>query len=128
MDDNTRKQLLFEAKRKSRGVSYLLWLFLGWFGAHRFYLGKKGSAFAQAGLALLGWLPLFMGWALLSIWWIADAFLIPAMIRDAQREFLSEMGVSPAESPEGFIEPQRLARARGPIPGSRADTISKLSS
>ena len=28
---------------KSKGVAYLLWLFLGAVGAHRFYLGKIGT-------------------------------------------------------------------------------------
>jgi TM2 domain-containing membrane protein YozV len=81
MDDSVRQQLLFEANRKSIGAAYLLWFFLGGFGAHRFYLGRTGSAAAQLLLMLLGWIPLFLGWVVLGIWWLVDAFLIPDIIR-----------------------------------------------
>jgi TM2 domain-containing membrane protein YozV len=81
MDDSVRQQLLFEANRKSTGAAYLLWFFLGGFGAHRFYLGRTGSAVTQLLLLLLGWIPFFMGWVALGIWWIVDAFLIPDIIR-----------------------------------------------
>lgn len=81
MDDNLKQQLLFEANRKSAGAAYLLWFFLGGFGAHRFYLNHIGSGIAQLLLLALGWIPLFIGWAVLAIWWLIDAFLIPDMIR-----------------------------------------------
>lgn len=91
MDSRTREQLLYEANRKSNGVSYLLWFFLGGFGAHRFYLGRNGSAIAQLLLGLLGWLPLFMGWVVLGIWLLVDAFLIPGMVRDENVKTINNM-------------------------------------
>ena len=33
----------YDANKKSIGVSYLLWFFLGGLGAHRFYNGRTGS-------------------------------------------------------------------------------------
>jgi TM2 domain-containing membrane protein YozV len=81
MDDNLKQQLLFEANRKSTGAAYLLWFFLGGFGAHRFYLGRVGTGVAQLLLFVLGWIPLFAGWIVLGIWWLIDAFLIPDLIR-----------------------------------------------
>lgn len=92
MDSRTREQLLYEANRKSTGVSYLLWFFLGGFGAHRFYLGQTGTAVAQLLLGLLGWLPLFLGWAVLGIWLLVDAFLIPGMVRDENVKTINMMG------------------------------------
>jgi TM2 domain-containing membrane protein YozV len=38
---------------KSKVVTFLLWFFLGVFGAHRFYLGDIGLGIA---MLLLGWL------------------------------------------------------------------------
>lgn len=77
----TRAHMFYQANAKSVGVSYLLWLFLGGLGVHRFYLGRMGSGAAQMLLGLLGWLPLFLGWAVLGCWLIVDAFLIPGIAR-----------------------------------------------
>lgn len=81
MTDDIRAQLYYDANKKSQGASFLLWFFLGGFGAHRFYLGRTGTAIAQLLLGLLGWLPFFLGWAALGVWWLIDAFLIPDMLR-----------------------------------------------
>lgn len=54
---------------KSTGVAYLLWLFLGLLGGHRFYLRQTGT----------GILWLFTG-GLFLVGWIVDAFLIPSIV------------------------------------------------
>ena len=58
--NDMRMQMTFQAQKKSTGAAYLLWFFLGGFGAHRFYLGQNGTAIAQLLLALFGWIPLFV--------------------------------------------------------------------
>ncbi|GAA5482924.1 TM2 domain-containing protein [Haloferula sargassicola] len=58
-------------KTHSKTIGYLLWIF-GFFGAHRFYYGRKISGtiwFFTGGLFLIGW--------------IVDLFLIPSMDRKA---------------------------------------------
>jgi TM2 domain-containing membrane protein YozV len=77
-----RAQMIYDANKKSTGAAYLLWFFLGGFGAHRFYLGYVGTGAAQLMLLLLGWLPMFLGWMALGIWLLIDLFLIPGMARD----------------------------------------------
>lgn len=54
---------------KSKGVAYLLWFFLGIFSAHRFYLGKTGSAI----------LYLLTG-QLFGIGWLIDLFTLGGMV------------------------------------------------
>ncbi len=54
---------------KSKAAAYLLWFFLGFLSAHRFYLGKWGS----------GILYLLTG-QLFGIGWIIDLFLIGGMV------------------------------------------------
>lgn len=60
-------------------LAYVLWFFLGVFGAHRFYLGKMGTAILQ----LLFTLSVF-GAIITVVWWVIDAFLIPGLIEEDQ--------------------------------------------
>lgn len=46
----TEGQILYDANKKSKLVAYLLWFFLGAFGAHRFYVRKTLSAVMQLAL------------------------------------------------------------------------------
>jgi TM2 domain-containing membrane protein YozV len=86
---STQQQILIEQRvtneAKSVGAAYLLWFFLGFIAAHRFYLGRPGTAILQilSYLILIGF-----------IWWIIDAFLIPGMIQqhkdDVRRRLFNE--------------------------------------
>jgi TM2 domain-containing membrane protein YozV len=55
--------------KKSKTVAYLLWFFLGGFSAHRFYLGKIGTAILYLLTAQL-----------LGIGWIIDLFILGGMV------------------------------------------------
>jgi TM2 domain-containing membrane protein YozV len=81
-----RSQLMYDANRKSTGVAYLLLIFLGGFGAHRFYLGRTGTAVAQLALNIAGWVFMVVGvgllfLAILGVWLVVDLFLVPSIIR-----------------------------------------------
>ena len=91
---------------RSSTLSYVLWFFLGPFGAHRFYIGKVGSGI---GMLVLFWLGLFTSWLAIGlvfliaygIWWLVDAFLIPGMV-DADRrlkrtQIANEIGATSSE-------------------------------
>lgn len=67
--------------RKSVVLAYVLWFFLGGFGAHRFYLGKTVSAIIMLAMTVLGILTSVIGIGLIfliivGIWWVIDAVLI----------------------------------------------------
>jgi TM2 domain-containing membrane protein YozV len=61
----------------STAVAYLFWFFLWFVSAHRFYLGRPGTAILQilSYFILIGF-----------IWVLIDAFLIPGMIREQRNE------------------------------------------
>lgn len=99
---STQQQMLVEQRvandAKSMLVAYLLLIFLGGFGAHRFYLGRTGSAVTMLILFILGWITI---WILIGslmliavgIWLIVDLFLIPGMVeadRKSTRARISE--------------------------------------
>jgi TM2 domain-containing membrane protein YozV len=78
-------------------VAYLLWFFVGILSAHRFYLGRPGTALLQ----ILSYF-IIIGF----IWLLIDVFLIPGMIREKQdairhrmtTELLAHSGTSDASS------------------------------
>jgi TM2 domain-containing membrane protein YozV len=77
--DLTPDQAAFLARlprpaRKSVALAYVLWLPFGLVGAHRYYLGKTGTAIAQT-LTLGG----------LGVWWLLDFFLIPTVAGQVNR-------------------------------------------
>ena len=57
---------------KSRLAAFLLALFLGEFGAHRFYTGKIGTAVVMLVLAIIGYATFIVvvGWFFLAAVWI----------------------------------------------------------
>jgi TM2 domain-containing membrane protein YozV len=63
--DDFQKQLLnetrYNAEKKSIAIAYILFFIAGGFGAHRFYLGKTGTAFL--------FIFTFGG---LGVWWLWD--------------------------------------------------------
>ena len=81
MSLTTQDRILIEARvgneAPSVGLAYALWFFLGIVSAHRFYLGRPGTAILQ----ILSYLVL-VGF----IWLLVDAFLIPSMVRGKQGE------------------------------------------
>lgn len=106
---DTHQQILIEQRvtndAKSPVIAYLLLLFLGGFGAHRFYLGKTGTAVAMLLLWIFGWLTFVLGIGLIAlaavgIWAFVDLFLVPGLIRQDQdrlrTRLASEMEMRPA--------------------------------
>ena len=73
---------------KSVRLAYLLWAFLGLFGAHRMYLGFSLSGAGMALITLLS-VPLIwsglglLGFVATGTWALADLLLIPGLAREA---------------------------------------------
>ena len=80
----------FDPTLKSKKTALLLAFFLGPFGAHRFYLGYRGSAYAMLGLNLATFcvassLPAIVGLVLVTtIWLLTDmAMIASGSLREA---------------------------------------------
>lgn len=61
---------MYYGAQKDTLVAYILWFFLGFFGAHRFYLNHIG----------VGIIYLFT-FGLFGFGWFLDLFLIPDLVR-----------------------------------------------
>jgi TM2 domain-containing membrane protein YozV len=95
---DARAMMLFEANRKWLAVSYLLWIFVGVFGGHRFYNGRTGTAIIQLLMGIFGtMLVSIFGLGLLllvplGLWLLLDAFLIPGWVNDHNNLLARELG------------------------------------
>jgi TM2 domain-containing membrane protein YozV len=87
LSNDARALMLFEANKKSIGVAYVLWFFLGMFGAHNFYLRRTGCAVAQLILSLT-----VIGMIVTLFWVIVDAFLIPGWVRIQNNLLAAQLG------------------------------------
>lgn len=70
-----------DRKKKSTAVAYLLCIFLGTLGAHRYYMNKTGSAIA---MTLITVLTLGFGTIITAVWAIVDLFLIGGWLKNDQ--------------------------------------------
>lgn len=71
----------YESAKKSPIVAWVLWIFTGGIGGHRYYLGDIGYAIAMTLLA----------WMTFGLWWLVDAFFINRRIRQRNREIYAEI-------------------------------------
>jgi TM2 domain-containing membrane protein YozV len=86
MNDTARDMMMYDAQKKSVGVAYLLWFFVGYLGGHRFYVGKTGTAIIQLLLSIVGACTAMFGIGLfvigcVGLWILIDAFLLPGIVR-----------------------------------------------
>lgn len=97
MADQSRAAMVYDAKKKSLLIAYLLWLVLGWFGVHRFYAGRPlsgvlmllwgGTFFVLTGTGRLSpWESMIGG-----VWWIVDAVLLSGIIRRANLKLIEQL-------------------------------------
>lgn len=83
----------YDAAKRSILIAYLLWFFLGYFGVHRFYLGRVASGLAMLALFGLSWALTFLlvgyaGLLLIGLWWLVDLLLIPGMAASYNRRVI----------------------------------------
>lgn len=95
----SRAMMEYDARKRSALLAYLLWFFLGFTGAHRMYSDRVPSGILQLLVHGIGWLttPILVGWLFIAawaVWWVIDAFLIPAWIRDYNLEVARRLSFS----------------------------------
>jgi TM2 domain-containing membrane protein YozV len=87
LSNDTRVLMLYEANKKTALVAYILWFFVGLFGAHNFYLGRTGVAVAQLILSII-----IIGLPITLIWVLVDAFLIPSWVTQQNNLLAAQLG------------------------------------
>lgn len=97
MSEN-KNLMLYDANKKSPVVAYLLLIFLGGFGAHRFYLRLRGTAFLLVLMTLLGWVFLAVAVEIAAVpflvvggWYIVDLFRTGALVRTYNHDLIQRL-------------------------------------
>jgi TM2 domain-containing membrane protein YozV len=87
--------MLYDANKKSPVVAYLLLIFLGGLGAHRFYVKRHGTATLMLILNLLGWAFLGAGGEIavlplvvVGVWLVIDLFLTRGLVRSFNHDLI----------------------------------------
>lgn len=93
---DAKKMMQYDANKKSSTTAYMLWFFLGWTGAHRFYIGNTGTGAAILILSIVGLALSVFGVGLVIllvplIWLFVDLFLIPGMVRDKNNSLIQTL-------------------------------------
>lgn len=118
MSLDTTERMLIEQRITNDGknivVAYLLLIFLGLFGAHRFYLGRIGTAIFQLLLTIT-----FFGIIISGIWVFVDLFLVPGMVNQ-DKEKLRQRLTMEALSMSGGRSTERSERQERPAAAGQA--------
>lgn len=96
--NDTAALLKYDANKKSNVVAYLLLIFLGGLGVHRFYAGATISGIIMLGLFVLSWFLAFVavgfiGFIVLGIWWFIDLFLLHGMIVKSNSKLAEDLTI-----------------------------------
>ncbi|HIW46282.1 MAG TPA: TM2 domain-containing protein [Candidatus Yaniella excrementigallinarum] len=70
----------YESAKKSQVVTWVLWVFTGGIGGHRYYLGDIGYAVAMT----------LVNWMTFGIWGLVDAFFINRRLRLKNRDIYNQ--------------------------------------
>ncbi|WP_114390415.1 TM2 domain-containing protein [Notoacmeibacter marinus] len=71
----------YDANRRSTGVAYLLWAFLGALGVHRFYLKSNIIGAVILISTLLSFVTVGLTFIITAIILLIDLFMIPSLTR-----------------------------------------------
>ena len=84
------KRILYNQICKNKWIAYLLLIFIGGIGVHRFYLGLAGSGICILALTIISFLfpPAYIA---LAIWLIIDLFYVNHYINTLRDNILLEL-------------------------------------
>ena len=80
----------FQSKAKSTGAAYLLWFFLGGFGAHRFYVGSIGIGFLVLISTIVG-VFLLLPLVITGLVCLYDLFTLPSQVERYNSGLMAEI-------------------------------------
>ncbi|MEE8824071.1 TM2 domain protein [Lentilactobacillus sunkii] len=103
-------------RSRSAAVAYLLAIFTGLVGGHRYYMGKTGSAIAMTLITLL---TLGIGLLVTSIWTIVDLFLINNWLQEDQKRIENDAA-------QAILTRSPINQSASKEPASTADTNTEV--
>jgi len=109
MNSTAETMMNYDARKKEIAVTYILWLCMGYTGAHRFYAKRIRSGLMQIllfgvsvaavisvkeSMGAINTAAAVVGVLTIVIWQCVDAFLIPGMIRSYNQAIAARMSAA----------------------------------
>ena len=89
--EETVRLMRYDAAKKSVGVAYMLWFFLGAFGVHRFYLGSWGIGVLILACTGLAFVTFGLTGLVSGLIMVLDLFLIPGKVRQHNERLIASL-------------------------------------
>lgn len=95
MTESADSQIIVVKQEKSMAIAYILLIFLGGLGIHRFYLGRVGTGITQLLLSIIGWATVafvigIFFLVILGIWLLVDLFLTAGIVNSENARLHSD--------------------------------------
>ncbi len=89
--DPATRMMRYDAGKKSVGIAYLLWFFLGGIGVHRFYLGKWLSGILILACTVLAFVTFGLTAIVTAVYAIWDLFTIPGKVKRHNERLIASL-------------------------------------
>lgn len=89
--EETVRLMRYDAAKKSVGVAYMLWFFLGAFGVHRFYLGSWGIGVLVLACTTLAFVTFGLTGLVSGLIMVLDLFLIPGKVQQHNERLIASL-------------------------------------
>jgi TM2 domain-containing membrane protein YozV len=112
---DSASMMKYDANKKSKGMAYVLCIFFGSLGAHRFYLDRKGTASIILINTILSFILMitFIGFFTImisSIWVFIDLFLIPGYVQKYNNQLALKLDEENVSQPKQVEVTHREAK------------------
>ena len=89
--DQATRLMRYDAAKKSVGIAYLLWFFLGTLGVHRFYLGQWATGLVMLVCTVLSVVTFGISLLVTGVYMLWDMVTIPGKVQRINTRLIASL-------------------------------------